>query len=180
MASGNEMMLPGAIVLGGALIGLGLYLGLRDSGRGAPSAATTPSAPATLSPPPVASSSGPPPLAPASSAPPEASSSTELGMTARSRVEQQTKDFIDADKKAKFIPQCWEPALAKEPKPATSKYVFQIAYGPDGKESVRGISELRGESRADVARCLRDIPMGYKVTPPPGTPIMVELTVEFP
>lgn len=173
----EQLLLPGAVVAGCGLIGLGLYFGLRASAPAAPvasapvhvTAAAHAPAPDTA---PLASSASPIGVAPS----PSAASSPE----ALQRARDAAKAALLAEKKATFLARCWEPALKREPTPATSKYVFDLAFDPEGREVARGISELRGESRPDVGQCLREVPMGLRLTPPPGANLDVSVEISFP
>jgi len=75
---------------------------------------------------------------------------------------------------------CWDPAIAVTPEPATSRYTFDLTVGPDGREVARGISEIRDEpSRADVARCLRELPGRLQVRAP-NKATRVQVWLRFP
>lgn len=63
---------------------------------------------------------------------------------------------------------------------APAPYLFQIAVSPDGVELARGIGEVRGESRADLAECLRHVTLPPLHVRPPGRPLTVEVKVTLP
>lgn len=63
---------------------------------------------------------------------------------------------------------------------APAPYLFQIAVGPDGTELGRGIAEVRGESRADLAECLRRVTLPPLHVPAPGRPLTVDVKVMLP
>lgn len=183
---------PLSILIGSAIIGAGLYFGLRER------AAEPSSAPAEMASawpaagggaPPV--TSGPAPLMPAASShqpimgqptmaqptlaqPPLAVPDAEL----RQRVAADAQAALTAAR-ARLRETCWTPALAKEPLPATSRYVFDLTFDAAGTEIARGISEVREASRSDVAQCLRSLPMDLHVAPP-GANVGVQVTVAFP
>jgi hypothetical protein len=181
----KEYVLAGAIVIGSGLIALGLYAGLSASGPG-PSG----TAPPALAPPP-SSALLPPPL-PATGVPPAAvevsAAPSAGGVSATSSVrppgsveavKQEVVKLLAEQKKALFVPKCWQPALAKQAEPKTSRFLFSLSFDAAGVERVRGISEIRGESRVDVARCLREQPGGLKITPT-GASVSLELFLDFP
>jgi hypothetical protein len=173
----ESLYLPAAIVIGCGLIGAGLYFGLRSSGA--------PQGPSTQQPPPVVLTSPPADTGGAMAAPPaptQPSVAMGTGATAdvRRRVEQAATAAIEAEKKSKFIPQCWEPAIKKNPDPPRSKHFFSLSFDAEGRENVRGVNDIRGESRGDVSVCLQSLPMGIRITPPPGVPIAVQVPIEFP
>jgi hypothetical protein len=174
----NPLLLPGAVVIGSGLIGLGLYFGLRASAPAPIPSSSTPVLMTATSQPPAAST------APAGSSEPArptaAGTAGSLSQEVVERVKKSATEALLAEKKAKFLPRCWEPALAREPQPATSKYLFELSFDADGRENVRGIHEPRGESRGDVGQCMREIPMGIRITPAPGAPVMVSVELTFP
>jgi hypothetical protein len=166
----KDLLLPGAIVLGAALIALGLFLGLRD--RQAPVVATSAAQP--LAPPPVLASSAAQalPLISAQAAKTAASADVSRAQTEASRALAQTKQSL--------LTACWAPSIANAPEPPTSRYTVEVSFNVDGVEVARGISEVRGvPSRQDVAECLRKRPGTLRI-PPPRSPVTVELTLDFP
>jgi hypothetical protein len=76
---------------------------------------------------------------------------------------QAVKDRVSADVQAAlrariphWIETCWNPAIAANPAPASSKHVFDVTVDAAGTEVARGISEVRdAPSRDDVGTCLR-------------------------
>lgn len=145
-----------AIVIAGALVGLGLYLGLRAR---APVAAPRPGPAAEAAP-------VPPPHLPSRDDP------DRVRADAVAAVERFRQEMLE---------RCWRPALAQAPQPATSTYQLDVSFSGNGVESARGVSELREQpSRGDVARCLRDQPIGTLRIPPPGGLVRYELPLRFP
>lgn len=138
------------------IIAAGVYLGLRD--RGGPDRGDPPPAPPA---PPRPSPAAPPPRPPAHAA---------AGANAARALEGVKPDLIQ---------KCWNPALARAPEPATARYLFDLTFDAAGKEIARGISEPRGESRADVGVCLRALPIGLAI-PPPGENVRVEAVLVLP
>jgi hypothetical protein len=181
----KNLSIPISILLGCALIGAGLFFGLRERPVAAPP--TPAAAEATEEP------DAPPRPAPSAPSAPAAPPATQaalpipagfaLGPPAAPKAIQEaaTKDATAALEalRKKLVKACWAPAVAKEPTPARSKYLYQMTFDPSGKEIARGISETRDESRPDVARCLREQPMGLTI-PPPGAVVAVDVTLHLP
>lgn len=161
----ESLLLPTAVLIGCGLIGLGLYFGLAASSP-APTVGVAPTATAL---PPRATTGAP-----------TAQGGDRSAAEARQRVEQAARAAIEAEKTTRYVPECWKPAIAANPEPPTSKHFFALAFDAEGRESVRGLNDVRGQSRDDVSRCLQKIPMGIRITPPPGVPVSVEVQVEFP
>ena len=63
---------------------------------------------------------------------------------------------------------------------APAPYLFQIAVSPDGVELARGIGEVRGASRADLAECLRHVTLPPLHVRAPGRALTVEVKVTLP
>jgi len=147
-----------SIVVAGALVGLGLAVGVR--GRTAPAASSSGDAAGAASP-----SAARPVLPP--------------------RIIDQQKARTDASAaleafRRKMIETCWGPALARSAKPATSRYQVNFTFAGDGLEIARGISEVRDQpSRPDVAGCLRQQQIGLRI-PAPGGAVQFELPLAFP
>jgi len=156
----SKHLTPISILVGSGIIAAGLFFGLRAR----PSATVT--ATATLD----RGSATPAPT------PPPAPSSDP------SIVKKAVADIaaaIQAEKVKTFVPKCWTPLVAKQPQPATSRLVISTSFNAEGKEVIRGVSEERGKSRADVAGCVRDLPIGLTI-PAPGVIVNAEIPVEFP
>lgn len=169
---------PTAIVAAGALIGLGLYSGLSNRPIEAPPASVSgvTSTAAVADVPPAQSSVAL--VVPSASA---VTSTTSIAGLAPAAIEQSAAKGLAREKKARFVDTCWKPALAKVATPATSVYSVHLSFDPEGKEVARGVSEVRGkDSRQDVARCLREQPLGIKLDTPPGRTAQVDLELTFP
>lgn len=166
----KEHLIPGAILVGFALLALGVYSGLKAQSVGAPSSAETlAEAPRSAAPPPGV---GPAPGAPTA---PEVPASARAGA-----LQASVERVVLAEKRAVFLPKCWEPMVAKQAEPAKARYAMQMVFDATGTEIGRGISELRGsESRPDVGRCLRELPIGLKI-PAPGANVPVSVELTFP
>ncbi|MBI5534659.1 MAG: hypothetical protein HY898_18175 [Deltaproteobacteria bacterium] len=97
----------------------------------------------------------------------------------QSEYEQQVREQLNRERKL-FVDQCWSPAASKNPEPASSDHVFNLSFGADGKENGRGIDEIRGKTRSDVAQCLRLQPMKFVLSPPPGVLVQMSLPLHLP
>ena len=165
MLSDRDRLFAGAIVLGFSIVGLAVYLGLTQGRAPVQPQPASPELRSTASvgvaPPSPSSSPSPPPLPP------------------RNVVDDNVRAALDAQKRDVLIPKCWLPLPAKE-REQGSVYTLSLSFGPDGQELGRGISELRGTvSRADVAECLRRLPLSLHI-PPPGTAVQAEVPLQFP
>lgn len=185
----KEYLVPASILIGCTIIGAGLFLGLR--GQPAPP-------PPALTAAPVARSSEPHPAAPpvTAAAPPPAPVAPMMGNPGagalaglsgpavspevQAAVEKAATAALAEEKKAVFIPKCWQPALKEKPQPAVAKFSLDMTFDPQGTEITRGLSEDRSAPRPDVANCLRTLPMSLRVSPPPPVPVRVQLPLEFP
>lgn len=74
---------------------------------------------------------------------------------------------------------CCAPAVAREPEPAHARWTWDVTFDTRGDEIARGISDVRGFVRNDVAVCLRRQPLGLRV-PPPSRNTRVTLQFELP
>lgn len=177
----KEHYLPASIVVGCALIGLGMYLGLRE--RAAPTPLPPASQPSghaaghgatsqSLSP------QGPSPQAPS---PQQASpqSPTPAATADQAAAEKAALAALASVKKDTLTPRCWEPALKKAPEPAKAKFKLDVSFDAQGKQIMSGLHELREAPRLDVAACLRENPITLSI-PAPGAVVRLELPLDFP
>ena len=142
------------IALAGLFVGAGLYLGLRAR-------AVTPPGPAI----PTPSSGSAPAPAPA---------------RANADVEREIRAAFDAVR-ASWKATCFDPMIARTPSPPTSTHELNVSVDATGLEILRAINDVRGQTRADVAACLRDQPFApIRVTPAPGQSVNVAFTIRFP
>lgn len=165
MASSN--LIPAAIVIAGGSIGVGLYFGLAAQ---APVSSNTPH-PLAKPTPPAPTSSPVPPWAPPPTIAPQ--STTEV-----KHVTQAAQAAL-AELKPKLKRVCWDPAIAETPEPAQARWTWDVTFDTRGVEIARGISDVRGLERADVADCLRRQPLGMRV-PAPSRTTRVTLQLELP
>lgn len=174
----DSLLLPGAVLLGSAIIGAGLFFGLRAQ---SPAPGAPPPPPETVRPIETTAPPNPAPPNPANPAPANPAAPFDLGSPdVKARATTDAKAAVLAEKKANWTAKCWTPALAANKEPATSKYSLSLSFDPEGKQVGQGVSELRdAPSRPDVSSCLSRQPMSLKI-PPPGMPVYVEVPLEFP
>ncbi|AUX43174.1 hypothetical protein SOCE26_046170 [Sorangium cellulosum] len=183
-------MTPAAILLGSVIVAAGLYFGLqRPAHPPAPTPSRAEASPAVVEASPAVAEASPA-VAEASPAaaevevmapPPRraaADPSPSLPSERYGRVAEDAARALEA-RRSDFVKSCWAPSLKKRPAPARAKYIFSMSFDESGKEVARGISEVRGMERSDVAQCLRMIPLGINV-PPPGMRAAVEVEVILP
>jgi len=165
---------PVAILAAGALIGLGLFFGLRREADGpapsvpatlVPSASTTPSLPL-----------GPGPIQTATSqtatSQPLAPTATATTAVDKKAIAAELKTALDQHKKM-IVEQCVAPSLAKKPTPDHVNLSFNISVDANGKQVARGVSEDRETSRADVTQCVQSRLPALSIAPP-GAAVFVE------
>lgn len=177
MPSDSKNLVPLSILGAGALVGAGLFFGLRERPvlhPDAPSASGSHTATPILVPP------ASPTLKVPVVAPPEPAPGGP-GPVSPGVVTKATEDATKALEKAKtqLTESCWKPALAASPEPKSARYLFNLSFDAQGHELARGVTELRDASRADVGQCLRAQPLGLEI-PAPGAIIAVSIAVEFP
>jgi hypothetical protein len=170
-----------SILGAGALVGAGLYFGL--SAR--PATDASPSASGSAAPRPTLEATGPAPGADTSTGPTSPTSPTpaptaEPSALAAAEAEALATKAIEAFRKDTYVEQCWKPALAKSPSPATSKHVLDITFGPEGTPISYGFSDVRGETREELTSCLSRVTVGLKLPKPPGRNVRVQPTLTFP
>lgn len=181
----KQYLIPGSILLGCAMIAGALYFGLQGgtSQPGAPGA-VSPSSAATAATPGLGGSSRPSPAQPTGAQALPGAAAAVLNVPAAAADVQAAavtaaKSAVETEKKATILPRCWEPAIKSRPSPAVAKYMINMTFDPTGKEVARGIAEDRAAERADVAACLRQLPLGLQIAPP-GVTVRVEVPLELP
>ena len=140
-----------AILGAGALIGGGLFLGLRGRAPGAPAGGA-----------PVVGG------APAAVAPAAAGYDARAALGAE--LERRRPALVRA---------CWEPAAARNPEPRSSEQIWNGTIGPEGTPIVFSVMEMRGLSRPDVTACLQDQLASLRLPPRPDS-VFVELRFSLP
>lgn len=163
----HNLTLPASIIIGGALMGVGLYFGLKSSDA----APQTANSPATAAP--TAEK-----LSPQSSPPASQPAAPGESSDARKRIEAEVAKAIAA-LKPEWRKKCWAPAVKTTPEPSTSQYTLNLSFNPDGSLVASSWNEIRGASRTDVVQCLRYEPLLLKVTAP-GVPIGLDMPVDLP
>lgn len=173
----RDRSLTYAILGAGLFIGAGLYFGLSskgssDAGQSAPQqpAPTVATSAPTAVDPPRDPAPKPEPM------PPPEPASSGSGANAQKAAEAALASL----KKNVLIDRCWKPAIKANPEPAKSKHTLDITFGADGKQIARGFSDIRGESREDVSRCLSGVADTLQIVPAPGQTVRAELSLEFP
>jgi len=152
-----DRLLPLSILLGGAFIGSGLYFGLRE--REGPSVTAV-----------AVTASAPPPRAAPAPQPDYPALQEIVARQAAQALEAQRPDMVRA---------CWAPAVAKTPQPAAATYRYNLSFDAEGRQVSLGISEIRGQSRTDVAVCLRSRPLALQIAPP-RVVVNVDVPVTLP
>ncbi len=163
-----------SILIAGALVGAGLFFGLRSSQPAPvqpppavpPPVATSPAPPGSVSPTPA-----PQPTSEAAAPAPSSSAKPEV-------VRADAKKALDAQR-ATLVKACFEPSLAKKKDPPKMKLGLNFTFDAQGKQITRGISEDRETARADVLACLSE-KLEPITVPPPGANTYVEIPWELP
>lgn len=162
------LSVPVAIVAAGALIGLGLYLGLREgAGARRPARVDWVSAPAST-PSPAPSLAGSAPPSPGSYPTPALRASVETAA-----AEQLAAAHPELRRA------CWDPAVARVAEPAEVTLQVRITFDAAGRSTAFAVADPPDGSRLDVATCLRAAPITLEV-PPPGMRVTAALQLHFP
>jgi hypothetical protein len=160
MSSERSLALPIAIVVGSAILGIALYLGLREG-----LASRAPAAPAPVAAPPAM-----PTPAPKAAPPPP-------GEPPADRAYRQAQAALDALRPG-LVKACWTPPAAGEP--ASILLTYDVTFGADGGILALGISEQREAHRTSVAECVRRQPPPVLHVDPPGQSVRVILGLPMP
>jgi hypothetical protein len=162
MAPTRSLALPIAIVVGSAILGIALYLGLREG-----LASRAPAPPASAVQAPVTAP------APAAKAAPPA----PQGEPPADRAYRQAQAALDALRPG-IVKACWTPPPAGEP--ASILLTYDVTFGADGRILALGISEQREAYRTSVAECVRRQPQPVLHVDPPGQSVRVILGLPMP
>ena len=152
--------LPAAILGAGALIGLGLYLGLR--GR-------TPTEPVA---PPM-----PQPVVdprPAAASPPSTPMGEQGPATVRARAEAALEDIHDT-----LVEECWAPSARRDAEPASITVGLSLAFDAEGTMRGTGVLERRDANRPDIVQCLTERVHALSIEGI-GVPASVEVELQLP
>jgi hypothetical protein len=68
-------------------------------------------------------------------------------------VKQEVVKLLAEQKKALFVPKCWQPALAKQAEPKTSRFLFSLSFDAAGSSASEG-SRRSAESRGSTWRAV--------------------------
>jgi hypothetical protein len=157
MSLDKHISTPMAILIGSAIIAVGLFLGLQQGSVGPPPAPTVPAAP-----PPKEQIAPPKPAVVAS----------------RDEVTRQAANAL-AGQRPEIVARCWKPSVAKQAQPASAKYVFNYTFSADGRQIGRGVAEDRATARRDLTACMVGMLEPLSI-PPPGANTYVEIPLELP
>lgn len=153
-------------MLAGGLIGAGLYFGLaREPAPPPPQPSATP----------AIHLASPSPTVPDRAPPPVATPRPDGEVAAVTAAAEKALAAL----KPRLVQTCWAPAVAKTPEPSKARWTWDVTFDTRGVEVARGISDVRGLERADVAECLRQQPLDLRV-PPPSKTTRVSLEFELP
>lgn len=152
MASERSLVLPIAIVVGCAIIGISLYLGLREGLR-------------------------PAPVAPAPAAPAEAKHVAPQGEPPDHRAFRQAQAALDLLRPG-LVKACWTPPAAGEP--TAILLTYDVTFAADGAILSLGVSEQREAYRTSVAECVRRQPRPSLPVDPLGVRVRVTLGLPMP
>lgn len=141
-----------AILLAGALIGLGLFLGLRSLAPREPVAAPEPSA---------------------AGAPPPAGPAFDLA-TSQQHAANALAYHVEALRQA-----CYLPAVVGETPPPPVVLEFNYTFDAEGQQIARGSLEKRGASRPAVTECVLAKLPPLRI-PRPGQTVTASPTLTFP
>ena len=168
----HRYALPASIVIGSALMGLGLSHGLQSK-EPEPRAIAAPS---SAAPPETVSADDPGITAP----PPDAFVAASPPGSHAELVARVTRDAAKAlaAVRPRLVAACWTPHVAQRPEPGSMRVTYVVSFDPRGKENARGMNEDR-EVVPEVAQCLNAQSFSLSV-PPPGSQVTVELPFTLP
>lgn len=175
----KQLLLPGAIVIAGIFIGMGLYFGLRASaGASTPASAPLPAASSASVEESVFES--PPPKR--AQAPAEAANPSPVGPGVSPEVQDRvTKDAVKAleRERKRVVKECWQPSAAASAEPASGTFRVRVGFGADGTLQSYSVADAEDTRRKDVADCLRALKLDITVAPP-GTFVATQLALKLP
>jgi hypothetical protein len=172
--SRNPLLLPASVVLAGVLVGLGLFLGLRD--RPAPAAAPTTEAPARVRPAPAASPTAEASVRDDAGAPPATTSTPAI----QAEVDAAAAAAVAAER-GRIVERCWKPSTRHDAEPRAITVRLRLGFDANGKVASFGVGESPDPRRADVVACIRALESELALTiAPPGTMVGTSLELELP
>jgi hypothetical protein len=163
----TALLVPGAIVVGCGLIGLGLFMGLRQRPLGQVHAAASGAEQSAM--PEAVSSGGKPPGVPVTGSTPGVAPTGSLTAEAQAALDRE---------KPRIAAKCWTPPGPTEPRSILLSY--DVTFGLDGRPVIVAIGEQRESFRADVAACVRALPTSYLVVSPPQVTTRVLVDLRLP
>lgn len=176
----QKLLLPGSIVLAGALMGAGLYFGLSAQ----PPGAAHPAPPAE----PASQGERPPPqpdrrVEPAPTQPlvePAAQRPLEhpIALDVRIAAAEQATAALAAHR-SRLIKECWEPSAKKAAAPPKVTIPIRFLFDAQGKETTRGVGDAAEPGREDVVACVRAATFPISIRPP-GQLVGAQLTLTMP
>lgn len=175
----QKLLLPGSIVLAGALMGAGLYFGLsaqRQAASPSPPVEAAPQGERPLSSPERRADPAPaqPPAEPAAPRPPE----HPIPLEVRTAASEQASAALAAHR-PRLIKECWEPSAKKTAAPPKVTIPLRLLFDAQGKETSRGVGDASEPGREDVVACVRAAAFPISIRPP-GQLVGVQLTLTMP
>lgn len=179
----HPLLVPSSIVIAGALVGAGVFFGLRDRPAPAPAQEPTTLSAAGITVAPLATggaTAGATAGAAAGAAPTEPVRTPPPGVTPelQARVDRQTAEAF-AREKARLVRECWEPSVKANPQPASLTLRVRVLFEGGGTATDVAVAPPDAESRRDVAECIRKAPPAIRVEPG-GTMMGTQLSIAFP
>lgn len=175
----QKLLLPGSILLAGALMGAGLYFGLSAQRQGAvpaPPGEPAPQGERPLSSPDrrVDPAPGQPPVEPAAQRPLE----HPIPLEVRIAATKQAADALAAHR-PRLVKECWEPSVKKAAAPPKVTIPIRFLFDAQGKETSRGIGDAAEPGREDVVACVRAATFPISILPP-GQIVGAQLALMMP
>lgn len=171
----RPLLIPASIVIAGALVGAGLFLGLRDrpadlGGPALTGVRPTPLAAATA----VAASSAAalPEPEPARTPPPGVSPAMQA------RLDERAAAAV-ARERPRLVKECWEPSVRKSAAPAALTVPVRFLFDPSGKQIDFAVADVKDASRRDVIECVQKAGL-VVVGEPSGEMMATQLSLSFP
>lgn len=155
----NNLGIPVAIVLSGALVAGALYMALRPTSAPVQPTTSEPTKPVVAPTPAPA----PTPVDPAA---------------VRASGERDAKQTLEA-LRPRMVAECWAPAAAKQAEPTSIFLTFNFSFDAGGRCIGVGINEERERNRPDVAQCLRTLGILPTIAAP-GAPLVLEIPFTLP
>jgi hypothetical protein len=153
LALDQHLTTPRAILVAGALLAAGVFVGLRSIGS------------TSVGDPAVAQSSIPAPRRPTA-----AELAPGVAQFTQAVLERQRPDLVE---------HCVKPALVQAPTHVPTRLTFNLTYGADGKQITRGVQEERATSWPQVTQCVQARLPPFEIEPP-GVNIPVDVVLTLP